>query len=293
MLKNFQLAAIAKDGSKTLLLGIPLHQKLQNMLADSWQTQYEDFVGSAQQIDFNAGYTPEKHERFCIKDYKLPDWIGGETSQTAANIESINAHEKLVGSIKSIVAFARDDEDGELILFQSFNRSNVIRPGHYLLLKQGTYESAEGAALTLEAKLSAAYVCAQNKLLFYNFRTTNTFLPLSDFYEEATEQEIRELLTHDSLAPEDSEVLAANANQWFRKRFAILKNSGILDKYSVRQIKAHSKDYDVEIHIKDGKIVFPADRAAAKRLLQFLNEELFRGAITETLYEVNSKREAD
>ena len=31
----------------------------------------------------------------------------------------------------------------------------------------------------------------------------------------------------------------------------------------------------------------------AKKLLQFLNEELFRGAITETLYETNSKREAD
>ena len=31
----------------------------------------------------------------------------------------------------------------------------------------------------------------------------------------------------------------------------------------------------------------------SKTGLQFLNEELFRGAITETLYETNSKREAD
>ena len=44
---------------------------------------------------------------------------------------------------------------------------------------------------------------------------------------------------------------------------------------------------------RNGKIVFPSDKSAVKKILQFLNEELFRGAITETLYETNSKRQAD
>ena len=39
------------------------------------------------------------------------------------------------------------------------------------------------------------------------------------------------------------------------------------------------------------KIVFPTDKSESKKLLQFFNEE--RGAITDTLYETNSKRKAD
>jgi hypothetical protein len=137
------------------------------------------------------------------------------------------------------------------------------------------------------------YLPADSKLLFHNFRTVNTFLPLADFYEEASEEEIRKVLAHKLLAAEDADALATDTNLWFRKRFALLKDSAVLDKYSAKQIQARSKGYDVDVRISKGRIVFPAARGPAKKLLQFLNEELFRGAITETLYETNSKREAD
>jgi len=64
-------------------------------------------------------------------------------------------------------------------------------------------------------------------------------------------------------------------------------------RHSAIQIEERSNGYDVEIGISQDKIVFPADKPAAKKLLQFLNEEIFRGPITETLYETNSKRQAD
>lgn len=73
----------------------------------------------------------------------------------------------------------------------------------------------------------------------------------------------------------------------------MLKDPGILGQFSAKQIKVRSKGYEVDIHIKNGQVVFPAEKSAAKKLLQFLNEELCRGVIIETLYETNSKREAD
>ena len=80
-------------------------------------------------------------------------------------------------------------------------------------------------------------------------------MPLADFYEEASDQDIREVLEHPGLAAVSPDALAVGANQWVRKRFAMLKNSGVLD--------------------------LP------------WTKELFRGAITETLYETNSKREVE
>ena len=73
---------------------------------------------------------------------------------------------------------------------------------------------------------------------------------------------------------------------WFRQRFAMLKDSGVLDKYSAQEIKSRSKGYNVSITIRKGKVVF----SAAAKNLQFLNEERFLGAVTNNLYETNSSR---
>lgn len=293
MFEDFQLAAIIKQGGNTRLLRIPLHQGLQDTLAESWQGQYEAFVNEIDEIDFNAGYQPENHERFRLQDYTLPDFLAGEDRQSVPDLDAITMDDALLDSTKGLVAFVSTDDGQELVLFQNFSRSHVIRPGRFLFLQNDTYETAGRAGLTLDQKLSAVYSAAEGKLLFHNFRTVNSFLPLIEFYEEASEDEIREVLGHDLLAPEDADALAVGANQWFRKRFAMLRDSGVLDEYSAAQIQRRSRGYDVDIHIANDRLVFPAEKPAAKKLLQFLNEELFRGAITETLYETNSKREAD
>lgn len=293
MLHNFQLAAIVKQGVQVQLRRVPMHQALQQTLATTWEEQLEAFLDEPQEIPFDAGYQPEEHERFALLDFEPPEWLAGEASATIGNLEQIDPDEALIASIKGIAGFARDETGRELVLFQNFSRSHVIRPGTFLLLRNGTYETTERPGLTLGTKLAAVFHASEQKLLFRNFRTVNTFLPLGNFYEEASEQQIREVLAHDKLAPVDVEALATESNQWFRKRFAMLRDSGVLDQYSPKQIQARSKGYDVEIELQQGKIVFPEDRSSAKKLLQFLNEELFKGAITETLYETNSKREAD
>ena len=270
-----------------------MHQELQETLATTWETQLAVFLDGTEEIAFDAGYQPEEHELFALHAFEPPEWLAAETSVTIGDLDPINQDEALLASIRGIAGFARDGNGNEVILFQNFSRSHVIRPGTFLLLRDGTYETTERPGLTLDTKLAAVHFPTEQKLLFRNFRTANAILPLGGFYEEASEQQIRELLAHDRLAPVNVEVIATDSNQWLRKRFAMLRDSGVLDRYSAKQIQVRSKGYDVEIRLHKGKIVFPEDRPSAKKLLQFLNEELFRGAITETLYETNSKRAAD
>ena len=299
MLENFHLAAIIKEGARTYLRQIPLQQDLQDNLGKSWEEQFLRFTENIELVDFDPGYQPERHERFRLSDYNLPDWLANETSQTIQHLDPLGRETRLVGretrladSINAIVGMARDYQGNELVLFQNFTRSRVIRPGRFLLLSHDTYVSPERPGLTLDTKLSAVYQRASRRLLFINFRTVNTFLPLLDLYKEATEEDIREVLSHDKLVAEDLDASAADANQWFTKRIAMLRDSGVLDEFSVSQIQARSVGHNVSIEITDNKIVFPSERAAAKRLLQFLVEELYKGPITDTLYETNSKRQA-
>ncbi len=295
MLENFHLAAIIKQGDQTQLLRIPLHQTLQNGLTEDWQAQYDTFIDGIHEVNFDAGYQTAEHECFRLVDYDPPPWLMDEDSQNILSLDEIGNRrtDTWVDSIRGIVGFAQNERGEELVLFQNFSRSRVIRPGRALLRGNNTYESIEHPGLTLDKKLIAIYKSAESKLLFRNFRTVNTFLPLSDFYKEASEQEILVVLNHNLLAPEDPNAIATGANQWFRKRFAMLKDSGVLDKYSAQEIKSSSKGYNVSITIRKGKVVFPSDKSEAKKLLQFLNEERFLGAVTNNLYETNSKRKAD
>lgn len=294
MLENFHLAAIVKQGNRTRLFEIPLDGDLQCRLAESWQIQFDAFVEGIEEISFTAGYLLEEEECFVLEDFSLPDWLENKNSKAEHGLlEPITTHDGLLDSIKGTVGFARNCYGEELVLFQNFTRSQVIRPGRSLFLSHDTYVSNERPGLTLDVKLSAVYLYAQNKLLFRSYRTVNTFLPLAEFYRDASEQEIREVLDHDLLTPEDVDFLAGQPSQWFRKRFAMLKDSEVLDRYTAEQIRERSQGYSVDVEITNGKIVFPADKPAAKKVLQFLNEEIFRGPITETVYETNSKRQAD
>jgi hypothetical protein len=225
--------------------------------------------------------------------YELPIWLAEEDSQSVADLEEISKDDGSLDAIDGLAAFAQNDQGQELILFQNFNRSHIIRPGMFLLLQHKTYETPKRPGFALAGKLSAIYLPASRKLLFQSFWTANTFLPLAEYCKEASEREIREILSHDLLAAEDPDALAVGANQWFRKRFAMLRDSDVLDEYTAGEILERSHGYDIDVHTSQGKVVFPAEKAAAKKLLQFLNEEIFRGAITKRLYETNSKREAD
>ena len=73
MLSNFHLAALAKQQDQKELFHIPLHQALQDSLAEVWGQQLDIFSQGVEEIAFNAGYKPESHERFRLSDFDLPD----------------------------------------------------------------------------------------------------------------------------------------------------------------------------------------------------------------------------
>lgn len=297
MLEELHLVALLKERNQLTLRRIPLVGELQAALTEQWQDQLDDFLLEAEEIDFDPGYTPEAHERFSLQGFELPDVVAVESSGTVRLLDPINMQGAEPFLIKAILGFARQDDGSEILLTQSFSKSHIISPGKFLFLARDHFETSSAPALSLGDQLTAVYYPAQQKLLFKNYRATNAIFSLIEFYKEATEEDIKAILAHDKLAPIDVDSLAKGASQWFCKRFALLKDSEILDQYTVPQIVQHSIGYDLDIQIDNStgqdRIVFPAEKAPAKKLLQFLNEELFRGAITERLFETNSKRIAD
>ena len=294
MLTHLQLVAYSESNQAHPLTQIPLTDTLQQALQAEWTRQLREFCHNVREVQFDAGYKPESDERFIISGFTLPEALN-ITRESVNTLENFQATEETLRQLTALIAFARSGNQ-EVVMIQRFTSTHVIKPGRFLYMGPEHFESNNRPGLTLGNKPDAVFFPTTQKLVFANFRNANGILSLADFYEEASEQDIREVLSHDKLAAEDIDGLAVDASQWFRSRFSMLKDSGILDQYTPTQIRANATGY-LDIGITgtgtDEKIVFPADKTAAKRLLQFLNEELYKGPITDTLYETNSKRAAD
>ena len=292
MLEDFHLAAIVQEGGERRVLHVPLHRDLQRSLAIDWDEQRGRLLDDVDEIEFDPGYRPQAWERFCLEDYDLPTWLEGQDSESVRHLDRIEDGAEGMDRIRGLVGFGYDEDSRELMLFQNSTRSQVVQPGYYLFLEGRTYRSPRRSALRLGNRLSAAYLGDRGSLIFENFRTVNTFLPLEAEFEEASDEQILGVLAHERLAPEDSDGVVSFANQWFRKRFSMLDRSGVLDNYTSAEIAEYAELHGVAVELDGERIVFPADKRKARRLLQYLNEERFVGAITDMLYETNSKRAA-
>ena len=242
-----------------------------------------------EELDFTLGYKLEGKQLFRLCSSELSDWLANQDVDTIPELNSDNEGE-LIDLTQGIVAFARDNSNEDILLFQNFTSSQIIRSHRLLFIQEGRYDELRRPAITLANKLSAVYFPQEKKLLFRSFRNVNTFLPLSDIYYEASEEDIMDILSHTLFECSDKNTLVNNSTQWMRKRFAMLKDSRVLDDYSVTRIERRARRYNVKIQVVNDKIIFPTDNAKAKRLLQLLNEEIFQGALTDEIYETNSKR---
>ena len=302
MLKNFRLVAIINQKKEWELREVLLDDSLHETLVDGWAEQYNTFMDRTEQIDFNRftfGYEPNDDEVFRICSFLLPPWLADRDSENIMNTEQVHINENLVHSIKGMVGFARNDKDNdnELMLFQHFNRAQIIRPGGWIMMMRGqerhTYTSIEDSAFRLNNKLTAVYSSKNEKLLFYSLYNAQKFIPsLKTYSYNLSDEVIDNLLSHNSFECEDDDKAKVTKikDRTIRKEFSILNMSGNLNRISVKNVQRVSNKYNLGIQCRADKIVVPTDNKQVKTLLLLLNEKIYRGELTDTDFQANSKR---
>ena len=70
-------------------------------------------------------------------------------------------------------------------------------------------------------------------------------------------------------------------------------DSGILRDYRPTKIKKIAQETGIELSLRDMKIVVPTDKNKRRLVLGFLDEEVYKGAFSQTIYQTNSKRKAE
>lgn len=145
-------------------------------------------------------------------------------------------------------------------------------------------------AFIINNKIQAIY--KEGRLFFKSFPSVSKIFDLTGKMLEATNEEVSEFGNKDNIII-DTTWLLANANTKTRRLIKMVKESGTLDTFmsmDSRKRKKIANSVNIEINIVDGNLVLPSNVVKVNKVLEFLNEDVYKGLITSHVFKTNSKR---
>lgn len=274
------------------IIRFPLSQALQDEIKDLFERQLATFLnGIDTVVAFDGRYRPEEGELLSIDKFEDIDGLG----DAVTNPLRIELYDPKVHSLDSVKAlFTAQENNGQRkILIQLFeNRRLIAAKGLALFYSGNTFQKMSDAGLTMDTKLLA--VLQDGALKFQSFHYLRRVFDLDEYFKEATADEVQTFAAHEKLAVADAAAFVANASAPIRKKIALIRQSGILEKFTTEQIVAAAQTFGVVINTSDdGRIAVPNNSTELRRLLRFLDEDYYQSPLSQTRYISNSKRVAD
>lgn len=173
------------------------------------------------------------------------------------------------------------------------NKRNMLQRKMVLQFECGNiFAKMNNSAFIVEDKIHALY--EEGKLYFQSYTVANQIFSLIDFVTEATNAEIESFGEIDGINV-NTESIKHIANIKTRRLIKLLSNTDNISAFMRKAPRTKTSllnKYGVNAQINENKeLVLPTNNVAdLNRVLEFLNEDIFRGVITDRLYRSNSKK---
>lgn len=240
-----------------------------------------------EETEFDGNMIAREKENITYVKFSLPRGFK-DIPDNQGDIPDFNISEKGEDIPKSIFYF-----DNGIFYFQIFNKKNMLQRKMVLhRIETGKkFTKFNEVAFVIEDKVHAIYERESEKLFFQNYQMANQIFSLAEFVIEATKEEITDFANNPNINA-DGDKLEKVANTKTRRLIKLLASSGNIETFMKKRNRANiASKFNVDIEIKDEKIVLPTkDIAKLNRVLEFLNEDIFKGAITDKIYRSNSKK---
>jgi hypothetical protein len=236
--------------------------------------------GELEEVAFDGNYAITEDEVLFVS-IELSEKLK-EVATNALGIPVLNLKKE---KIKTLFWY----EEG-VYYFQGFdNRKLLTDSRHVITYSNETYTGLKEDAFIVDHIVNAVHKAG--KLYFVSYVNANKIFSLSDFYIEATNEEIDAFAKHKNISISDKDWFKEHSNSVVRKQITLIQKSKVLDGADTDKIKKKAKSFKLAIELdKKGKIIFPQDKKTSKEILVFLNEQYYVGIITGTHYRTNSKR---
>jgi hypothetical protein len=270
----------ATDAIERVTLTQPLQQQLTTLFSGQ---RTEFFTPETEEIAFNGdALTADPGELLTVPNFPLPPPIMSAVTNSGA-VPPLVFTSEAAYAIQCIFAIT-PTADGE-ILFQAFDRRRVLadQASRFAIVhSEGTFRRLESPGLILDAQLAALY--RGGTLYFRSYQVAKRIFDLTAYYREASNDEITTFLGAGLVACAAPAMLLANIDTVGRKKFTMVRTSGVLDTVSLKTIVSTAKRHKVPLttQVVNGqrKIVFPSERKELKAVLSFLNQDIYEAPLT-------------
>lgn len=280
------------DVAGARLIRFPLSVDLSADIATVFNDQHTEFFrGIDTIIPFDGRYTPEEGELLEIQDFADVDGL----LAAVANPLSVDQYDPNTHSLDLVRAIFTGIEVGGVpqVLVQIFERRRLIaRAGLMLFFANNQFQKMSESGLSLDTKLLA--VLEGTNLKFQSFHFAKRVFDLSEYFREATNEEVTTFAGHEKLAVHDVQVFLAAAGPQIRKKISLIRQSAVLENYSTDQIVAVAASMQFPLALSDdGRIIVPDNNTELRKLLRFLDEDYYESPLSNTRFISNSKRKVD
>lgn len=288
------LFAYTKDPANRVLR-FAMDLNVQKEMTQYLRLQIDEFNENCEEeIEFDGKYKPDSGEVLCISAFDDLDKLANAAA-SPLNIPIGQPSGFSFDSIKALF-FSFIEADGTTSIYlQHFDRRRIISSaGFSIFHSQDVYKKIEGTGLTLDSKIAAKL--NGPKLSFFSFFHIRQMFDMSSYYEEATDADISEFARMSQICANDLPGLISISDTWVRRKLWLVRQSQILEKVSLTDIRAIAIEFQINIDFQEvsgvQKIKLPATKAELKTLLRFLDEDYYKSPLSKTNFITNSKRSA-
>ncbi len=257
---------------------------------NDWYKQYFNFVTRKEYIDFKPGDDGEENELVVINDFELPTYFQFISEDYIISDSPLITHNHMQPKVIKSIIGVTNYRNNKLILFQKF-QDHIQLTSYRNTLSLDTnslgFKVFNEPLISLGRSIIAVYEIENKKLIFKRFTDVNTILLMDEYFREASPPEIREFLRHNLFEVNENELseIINEASPLLAKRFALVKESGILNKISAEDIQRVSlkyketEGYNVNITLSQNrkKVIFPNKKSEAHNFLRLLNQDFYTG----------------
>lgn len=284
----FALSSVPGDR----IIRFPLSQDLQEEIQGVFAGQLDAFLSEIEEeIPFDGRYVPEQDQLLIINEFVDVDGMLDAVANPLA-IEQFNPQTHSLEHVKALFTGVPENGNYKVLIQQFENRRLIATKGFAIFFSGNTFQKMNDAGLTLDSKLLA--VLEGTTIKFQSFHFLRRIFDLSDYFNEATSDEVTAFATHDKLFVNDVNAFVENASPLVRKKIALIRQSGVLDNFTSEQIVAAAQSFNLAFDTtEDGRIILPNNKTDLRRLLRFLDEDYYESPLSQTHFVTNSKRVAD
>lgn len=282
------LLALCKPQTVISVKRVKVSHDVQNQLEGIFIEQERAFfAGVDEEIEFDGGWHPEANQLLYAPLTDEARQVFQAAQGNLVALPEVNVQAFANEGIRALAVVMQRDGTKRLLM-QEFSSRQLLERRFSLVLDGDTFNRLTSPTFTLGTTLAG--VIEGDRIKFQKFNRIKLIFDLMNLYQEATDAEIDTFCGLETLSVGNADAFKAMADQRMRKLVRAITERGTLENYTPEQISTAAGGEGFGVTVENDRIIMPAVKGDAKALLHFLDDGLYRAALSQELYITNSKR---